>query len=441
MVPRRPHPRQGATSPAAGPWLGFAAMSKDPSEERPFNAGPPIPAQDRLWRHPSELGLQGDAGPRVVLHRRPSRSRVLVAAALGLIGGSVLGIGALAASGTLGGGETTTVIEQVAAPAPRKAVAADLAAAEVALPAVARVTATGPEGTTTATGVTVRDDGLVLTTSDVLDAAEQVTVTLGDGTAYPASVIGRDRASDLGVLDIDASGLPVAALPGVRLAEAVDFGDQVVVVATSPDGSAGPTITSGYVSAPSTAVDDDRDGEDGAPMYGMVGVHLAPGNDRPLGGALLLDANGSLLGVSTARVDGATDQNSVAVYATPFDHVRRVFRQVADTGQFTPPELPVDVAELADADADAETGAGGAVAGVDGGVVVVSDPTSPLAVSADLRKGDVITAINGEAVEDVNDHRTEVRRYVPGDEVEVTIVRDGAVENRSVTLGDDPRLR
>ncbi len=99
----------------------------------------------------------------------------------------------------------------------------------------------------------------------------------------------------------------------------------------------------------------------------------------------------------------------------------------------------MDVAELADA--DAETGAGGAVAGVDGGVVVVSDPTSPLAVSADLRKGDVITAINGEAVEDVNDHRTEVRRYVPGDEVEVTIVRDGAVENRSVTLGDDPRLR
>jgi len=414
-------------------------MSKDPPEERPFNAGPPIPAQDRLWRHPSEVGLQRDAGPRVVLHRRPSRSRVLVAAALGLIGGSVLGIGALAASGTLGGGETTTVIEQVAAPAPRTAVAADLAAAEAALPAVARVTATGPAGTTTATGVTVRDDGLVLTTSDVLDAAEQVTVTLGDGTAYPASVIGRDRGSDLGVLDIDASGLPVAAIPGVRLAEAVDFGDQVVVVAASPDSSTGPTITPGYVSAPSTAVDDDRDGGDGGPMYGMVGVHLAPGNDRPPGGALLLDASGSLLGLATARVDGATDEHSVAVFATPFDHVRRVFRQVADTGQFTPPELPVDVAELADAEAEAE--AEDAVAGVDGGVVVVSDPTNPLAVSADLRKGDVITAINGEAVEDVNDHRTEVRRYVPGDEVEVTIVRDGAVTSRSVTLGDDPRLR
>lgn len=412
-------------------------MSKDPSEERPFSAGPPIPAQDRLWRHPSELGLQGDAGPRVVLHRRPSRSRVLVAAALGLVGGSVLGIGTLAASGTLGGGETTTVVEQVAGPAPRTAVTADLAAAEAALPAVARVSATGPEGTTTATGVTVRDDGLVLTTSDVLDAAEQVTVTLGDGTTYPATVIGRDRASDLGVLDIDASGLPVAAIPSVRLAEAVSFGDQVIVVATSPDGASGPEISPGYVSAPSTAVGDNTEGEDDAPMFGMVGVQLAPGNDQPLGGALLLDANGSLLGVSTARVDGSADQDSVAVYATPFDHVRRVFRQVADTGQFTPPELPVDVAELADAAEDT----GVDEAGVDSGVVVVSDPTNPLAASADLRKGDVITAINGATVDDVNDHRTEVRRYVPGDEVEVTIVRDGEVSNRSVTLGDDPRLR
>lgn len=414
-------------------------MSMDPNGERRRGAGPPIPPQDRLWRHPSELGLQGDAGPRVVLHRRPSRSRVLIAAAMGLIGGTALGIGTLAASGSLGGEGNTTVVEQLAAaPVKNASPAGELAVAEAALPAVTLVSVTGPEGTSTATGVTVRDDGLVLTTSDVLDAADEITVTLDDGTSYPASVVGRDRASDLGVLDIDATGLPVAAIPDVRLAEAVDFGDEVVVVGTSPDGTGGPVVTAGFVTAPSTAVGDTQAADGGDPadmtMYGMVGVHLAPDTDRPPGGALLLDANGSLIGVISGRVEESADEQSVALYATPFDHARRVFRQVVETGRFTPPDLPVEVADLD------EGGRAPGTAAQDGGVVIVDTPTNPLAASADLRQGDVITAINGEVIDDLNDHRTEVRRYQPGDEVAVTIVRDGEVVNRSVTLGDDPRL-
>ena len=407
-------------------------MSMDPDEQRRFGAGPPIPPQDRLWRHPSELGLQGDAGPRVVLHRRPSRSRVLIAAAVGLVGGSVLGIGALAASGSLGGGGTTTVVEQIAAaPAVKNQTPAsgELAVAEAALPAVAQVSVTGPTGTSTATGVTVRDDGLVLTTSDILDAASEVTVTLADGSVYPATVVGRDRSSDLGVIDIEATGLPVAALPEASLGDAVDFGDEIVVVSSASGDTTGPLVASGVVTAPSTAVGDEE-----MPMYGMVGVHLAPGTGRPTGGALVLDGNGALIGVASDRVEEATDEQSVVVYATPFDHARRVFRQVVETGSFTPPVLPVDVGDLAEAEATTTDG-------VDAGVVVIGPPANPLAASADLRAGDVITAINGEAINDDNDHRTAVRRYVPGDEVEVTIIRDGEVTNRPVTLGDDPRLR
>jgi len=403
-------------------------MSPDPAEERRRDAGLPIPAQDRLWRHPSELGLQGDGGPRIVLHRRPSRGRVLLAAAVGLVGGSVLGIGALAASGTFDTSQTTTVVEQVAAPATRSAATGELAVADAALPAVARISVSGPAGATTATGVVVRDDGIVLTTSDVLDAAESVTVTLEDGTAYPATVVGRDRTSDLGVLDIEAADLPVAALPDARLAEAVGFGDQVVVVGTTPGTTAGPLVASGYVTAPSAAVSPDGD----SPMYGMVGVHLAPGTARPAAGSLLLDANGSLIGVATDRIDPTADEDSVAVYATPFDHARRVYQQVVDSGTFTPPELPVEITTIPD---DEQANGGG------NGVVVATEPTNPLGVSAGLRAGDVIRAINDVPVGDVNDQRTEVRRYVPGDEVEVTVVRNGEVTKRTVTLGDDPRLQ
>lgn len=412
-------------------------MPPDPDDEQRRGFEPPVPMEDRLWRHPSELGLHATAGPRVILHKRPSYGRVLVAAALGLIGGTVVGIGALVASGSLDDSAPTTAVEQLAGPAQRAATGGELAIAEEAMPAVARVETTGPGGSRAATGVVVRDDGLVLTTADVLDGAQNVTVTLDDGTTYEANVLGRDRRSDIGVIDIDGSGLAVAALPAATVDESIEFGDQVVMVDTTPGDESSPTVTRGFVSVSSTMVPSTaqlvatQSGQ--APMYGLVEVQVGPDATRSDGGAVLLDANGSLVGIVTARssADAAGGApGDTTRYATPYDHVRRVYEEVAQSGTYTQADLAVDVEALED-DAAEELNL------VDGGLVVRSEPTNPTVVAAGIRQGDVIVAINGAPVADMNDQRTELRRFEPGEQVGIRIVRSGSVSDLTATLGED----
>jgi S1-C subfamily serine protease len=389
---------------------------------------------DRLWRHPSELGLHATAGPRIVLHKRPSHARVLVAAALGLIGGTVVGIGALVASGSLDDSTQTTAVEQLAQPMQRVLTGGELAIAAQALPAVARIDTTGPGGTRAASGVVVRDDGLMITTSDVLDGAVDVTVTLDDGTIHQADVVGRDRRSDIGVININATGLPVVALPDATVDEAIGFGDQVVVVDTSPADQPSPLVTSGFVSVASTMVRPSPDlastDAGSNPMYGLVEVQVGPDAERPVGGAILLDGNGSLVGIVTARTPAATAEtmfDELALYATPYDHARRVYEQVVRSGSYTQAALPVDV-KMLDSDRADELDL------ERGGLLVRSEPTNPLVAASGLRQGDIIVAINGTPISDSNDKWTQVRRFNPGETVEIRVLRSGAMTNLTATL-------
>lgn len=427
-------------------------MPSDPDSEQRRGFEPSVPMADRLWRHPSELGLHATAGPRVILHKRPSFGRVLVAAALGLIGGTVVGVGALVASGSLDSSTPTAAVEQLAGPAQRTLGSGALAIADNALPAIARIDTSGPGGTRAATGVVVRDDGLMLTTSDVLDGADSITVTLDDGAVYEATVVGRDRASDIGVINIEATGLPVAALPDATVDQAIGFGDQVVVVDTTPGDQPAPTVTGGFVSMSSTMAQpgaqlastpsggtqsggtqsgDTQSG--GTPMYGMVEVKVGPDIERSGGGAILLDANGSLLGIVTARTPpdatGSSADDSTR-FATPYDHARRVYQEVAQSGTYSQPGLAVDVEELDD-DATTELNLDG------GGLLVRSEPTDATIIAAGIRQGDVIVAINGVPMADTNDKQTEIRRYEPGDQVNIKVIRSGIPTDVTATLGEE----
>jgi putative serine protease PepD len=401
--------------------------------------GPP-PLQGRAWRHPSELGLRANEGPRVVLRSRPPRSRLLVAATVGLLLGTGLAVAGVAATGNIGGQGDGTVVERLAAPPNRTVPRGELAVAEASLPALVRVEATGPAGTRTGTAAVVRNDGMMLTTSDVLDGAERIVVTLSDGSTKEARLLGRHRPTDLGVIDVEAEDLPVVALPDAKAADAVAFGDPVVLVDTSPDADA-PVLTSGVVSVPSTAVTLASSAAATDPMYGMIQVHLPARSAAPLGG-ILLDANGSLVGVVTARADvvngivstttSTVDEgpSDVVVYATPFDHARQVYDDVVASGRYTAADLPLRVETVsADQARDLDLPASG-------GAVVTGAPTDP-ALAETFVVGDVITEIDGTPVLDVNDARTEFRRRDVGENVDVVFVRDGRTVSRSVTLAPE----
>lgn len=446
---------------------------------------PPPPVEDRLWRHPSELGLYATTGPRVILRNKPSKTRVLVAAALGLVLGSAAGAGALVASGVTDTDNQQTALERVAAPAPRTEGRPGLASAEKALPSIARLEVGRPTGPVAGSAVVVRNDGLLVTTSDVVDGAGDITVVLDDGTTHTASLVGRDRRNDIGVLTIDAPDLTPVDVPASPTVASVAFGDPILVVDVGgPSQSA--VIIGGLVTRASTAVtanitdtslqtapqtggEDNQQADPGPPegsddtsLFGMVELVLAPGSPLPAPGSVVVDANGAFVGVVTGRhtPGGETGpQATPTVFAVPHDHIQRVYEQLADEGRYTPADLDLDVVDIGDQPGAednpgaAPTGSpqppdtalprnptGGTAAVGDVGVVVRSQPTGGPVADAGIQAGDLITAINGEPVTSVNDHRTAIRRFSEGDTVEVTIVRNGEVTITELPLGGVGRV-
>ena len=393
--------------------------------------------------------MAGNTGPRVVLRRQPSLRRVAAAGALGLVAGGLLLAGTLSVLGAFSTPVPPTAVERLAA-APVENGGSSLAIADDALPAVARVVATGPDGQRLASAVVVRNDGRILTTSDAVDGASGIVVTLGDGSEFDATLLGRDRRHDIGVLGIDASDLPVVAARDTRLDQVVAFGDTVVIVNAAPiaDTERGPLLSQGVISSPSTTLSHEMASYAGAPtavsasrsgpMHGMVRITLPPRTPQPGPGAVVLDRSGALVGVVTSRGAGVEPPPEgggvpVVVWAVPFDHIRRVYLEVLDSGRYVPADLGVTMEA---------TPAGDTTAGTPGTTV---EPTGGVMVRGglpgdgdNLDDGDVITHIGGTPVFDVNDARTEVRRYTPGEAVDVTVVRNGSTSQvRTVVVSDN----
>jgi S1-C subfamily serine protease len=407
------------------------SVTPDGENDRGFTRPPPL--EDRLWRHPSELGLYGTSGPRVVLRKRPSPVRMLVAAASGLILGSAIGVGALAAVGGFGGNDQQTTIERVAAPVSADDMTKNVATAQRSLPAVARLEVTKGSGTEVTSAVVVRNDGLLVTTSDAIDGADAITVVLDDGSTQTAQLMGRDRRNDVGVLSIagdDLGPLTPALLPATTALAATGFGDRVMLVdAAGPAG--GPTITNGVVATPSTPV-DTAGGRGNEQLFGMLAVVVAPGSEVPSPGAAVLDSTGAVLGVLTSRAPAIGADSSIpmttTVYAIPHDHLRRVYEQVATEGRYTPADLAVDVEEL-----PVDTTTGGS-----GGVKVRTNPADAALRDAGVVQGKVIVAVNGERVTSLNDLRTAIRRYTVGDTVELTVADGGRTSIIPVVISAAP---
>jgi hypothetical protein len=158
----------------------------DADDEGP-GIGPPLPPDDRLWRHPSELTAWG-SGSTPTTSATPPRGAVWpIAVVAGLVGAALCGA-ALAVTGTLSPGSGERVVEKVAVtpivanpiiePADEDGVAA---LAERLAPAVVHLVVTSDSGTTPASGVIVRDDGLGFTTAHEVPDATSISVVLADG--------------------------------------------------------------------------------------------------------------------------------------------------------------------------------------------------------------------------------------------------------------------
>jgi Do/DeqQ family serine protease len=272
--------------------------------------------------------------------------------------------------------------------------------------------------TSLGSGVVVSPDGYILTNNHVVDGATDVKVSFSDKQEYPAKVVGTDKYVDIAVLKINKTGLTSVPFADSSKAEVGD----VVLAMGEPFGLKG-TVTMGIISATGRSLNGQIERfED----FIQTDAAINRGNS----GGALLDTRGNLVGINTAILSGDTGGNQGIGFAIPANLARNIMDQILKNGKVTRGFMGIQPQEVTPEMAKSFGLSGG------NGVAIADVSAGSPAEKAGLKVGDVITAINGNTVEDVNSFRLAVAGFAPGTTVHLKVVRDGKASELAVTLGE-----
>jgi serine protease Do len=266
-------------------------------------------------------------------------------------------------------------------------------------------------------GVIVNKDGYILTNNHVIDGATQITVDLSDKRHFTAKVVGADPQSDVAVLKIDATNLPVLTLGNSK---GLEVGDYVLAIG-DPMGI-GETVTLGIVSA-TGRTNVGVEGTGGYENFIQTDAAINPGNS----GGALINSRGELVGINTAIASSSGGNQGIG-FAIPIDMARGVMTQLIEHGKVTRGYLGIGIEQMTPALAK-QFG----LANSEGTLVTEVTDGSP-AAKAGLQRGDVILAINGEAISDYSQFRLHIADAAPNSTVHLKIMRNSKVMEVPVTL-------
>ncbi|GAA4533883.1 MULTISPECIES: S1C family serine protease [Nonomuraea] len=350
-----------------------------------------------------------------------------------------LALAAVAVGGGVVGATVATafqdpVVTTVSAPSPTFSQASNsLSVAQVAekvQPSVVMIQGSTGEGS----GVVLTADGLILTNNHVVEGAGQgggrMSVKFSDGRTAAATVVGTDPATDLAVIRAeDVSGLSPATLGD---SGKLKVGDSVLALG-SPLGLDG-SVTLGIVSALDRTLTVGGEQEQAPPGWpqqqrggggavstigGAIQTDAAinPGNS----GGALVNAAGEVVGINTAIATAGSNGSIGLGFAIPINTAKHVSDQLISTGKVTHAFLGVSVTD--------------ATGDVPGALVRQITAGSP-AEKAGLQSADLITKIDGKAVDGGDDVVGQIRGFKPGQQVQITYMRDGAEKTVTATLAE-----
>ena len=266
-------------------------------------------------------------------------------------------------------------------------------------------------------GVLVSGDGYILTNAHVIDGADEIVVELTGQRNLPAKLVGSDPPSDLALLKIEAGGLSALALAD---SDKVQVGDVVLAIG-NPLGI-GQTVTMGIISAKGR-----RTGLSNGSFEDFLQTD-APINRGNSGGALV-DGNGNLVGINSQILSPSGGSIGIG-FAIPSNMARDVLDHLVKQGKVSRGHLGIVVQPVTE-DIAVSLGLSSAR-----GVIVSQVQEGSAAERAGLQRGDVVLALNGNAVSEPNIFRNDIAGTPPGRTVTLRIWRGGNEQELRATLGE-----
>ena len=270
-------------------------------------------------------------------------------------------------------------------------------------------------------GVIVSSNGYILTNYHVVEAADDIQVSLNDGKTHKARVIGSDPESDLAVLQIKADKLPTVTFAP---ADGLRVGDVVLAIG-NPFG-VGQTVTMGIVSA----LGRSHLGINTFENFIQTDAAINPGNS----GGALVDAQGNLVGINTA-IYSRTGGNHGIGFAIPASSARSIMEQIIQSGAVTRGWIGVEAQEITPELAESFS-----LPDTEGALIAGVMRGSP-ADTAGIRPGDVLLSVAGQTVRDPQVMLDLIAALRPDERVGFRLRRDRSIVEVEVKIGKRPAIR
>ncbi len=275
-------------------------------------------------------------------------------------------------------------------------------------------------------GFITRGDGRIITNAHVVDGADTVKVTLKDGRSFDGKVLGEDTVTDVAVIQVDAKDLPTVSMGN---SDQLNPGQWAIAIG-NPLGLDN-TVTAGIISATGRS-----SGQVGIPDHRVNFIQtdaaINPGNS----GGPLLNAQGQVIGVNTAIIQGA---QSIG-FAIPINKVQQIADQLASQGKVDHAYLGIQLLTLTPEvkqTLNSDPNSGLSVTEDQGVLIARVMPDSP-AAKAGLRAGDVIQQIDGKAVTQADEVQSLVESTAINSRLSLQIKRNGQSETIAVQPGAFP---
>jgi Do/DeqQ family serine protease len=278
----------------------------------------------------------------------------------------------------------------------------------------------------TGSGFIINKEGDIITNAHVVDGADRVTVVLKDGRKLEGKVLGRDPLTDIAVVKVSETNLPIVSLGS---SQNLQPGEWAIAIG-NPLGLDN-TVTAGIISALGRS--SGQIGVDKRVSFIQTDAAINPGNS----GGPLLNQKGEVIGVNTAIIQGAQGLG----FAIPIETAQRIAKQLIAKGSVSRAYLGIQMLTLDPSvkkELNESPNSDVKVTEESGVLVTRVVPSSP-AASAGIRTGDVIVKINGENVTSADTIQQFVEGKAVGDKLQVELKRNGQNVNVSVEAGQFPQ--